>query len=132
MYRQKERIFWNLRLAEQTGQPRKLWQSIAMLMGLDKKKGSVKDCPTAEQLLNNFSEKIVSVRRSTGGYPAQSSLVPPTATLDEFNECSEDIKTIIMSRHSKSCELDPLSTNIMKEFLREILPFMVDMCNASL
>ena len=37
-----------------------------------------------------------------------------------------------MKSQSKSCNLDPLLTNILKEFVPEILPYMVDMCNASL
>ena len=104
-----------------------------MLMESEKKKGSPKDCSTAQQLLNYFNKKIASVRRSTGGYRAQSSLVPPTTTLDEFTECSEeDIKTIIMSHQSKSGEFDSLPSNILKKLLTEILPFMIGMCNASL
>ena len=79
-----------------------------------------------------FQRQDSSVRKSTGGYPVQSSLVHQTATQDEFTECSEDIKGTIMSQQSKSCELDPLPTNTLKEFHPEILPFLVDICNALL
>ena len=54
-------------------------------------------------------------------------------TLEEFQECTEeDVGRIIMSSQSKSCALDPLPTNILKEFLPEILHFITDMCNTSL
>ena len=37
-----------------------------------------------------------------------------------------------MSSQPKSCVLDPLPTNILKEFLLEILPFVAEICNSSL
>ena len=37
-----------------------------------------------------------------------------------------------MATATKSCALDPLPTQILKEFLSELLPFIVQMCNASL
>ena len=37
-----------------------------------------------------------------------------------------------MSSQSKSCALDPLPTNILKEFLPEVLTFITDLCNTSL
>ena len=37
-----------------------------------------------------------------------------------------------MTSQSKSCELDSLPTSVLKEFLPDILPFMVDICNASI
>ena len=117
VYRQKERIFWNLRSAEQTGQPRELWQ-------LSRSWGQKTDRPcqrlyqTVRQLLDYFNEKIASVPRWTGGYLARSSPMPTTATLDEFTECSEEyIKTILMSRQSN----DTNSTR----FQLIILPFMI-------
>ena len=33
---------------------------------------------------------------------------------------------------SKSCQLDPVPTTVVKEFLLELFPFITDMCNASL
>ena len=43
----------------------------------------------------------------------------------------EVTKTISASK-SKTCELDPLPTDVLKQFLPELLPFITDMCNASL
>ena len=42
------------------------------------------------------------------------------------------VKTTIISAPSKSCDLDPLPTNVLKEFLPELLPFLNGMCNKSL
>ena len=80
-----------------------------------------------------FNEKIASVRRSTCSCPVKSSLETATVTSEEFQECTEeDVGRIIMNSLSKSCALDPLPTNILKEFLPVILPFITDMCNTSL
>ena len=55
-----------------------------------------------------------------------SSLAPSMSILEKF----EEIYRTIMASQSKSCELDPLPTTVLKEFLPDILPFMVDMRNA--
>ena len=116
--RRKENSFWNLRLSEQSGQPKKLWQFISTLMGSGRTKAFTWDCPTARDLLDFFNEKIASVRRSTGGCPVKSAFKHSMVTFDEFEEYSEDdIRQVIMSSQSKSCALDPLPTTGLKEFL---------------
>ena len=131
VYRLKECSFWNFRLAEQSGRSRKLWQFIFALMGSGRTKAPNKGCSTAQELMDFFNEKIASVRRSTGDCPIQSSRETATVTFEEFQECTEE-NVGFMSSQSKSCALDPLSTNILKEFHPEILPFMTDMCNTPL
>ena len=44
----------------------------------------------------------------------------------------DDVKNIIVYAPSKSCDLDPLPTNVLKEFLPELLSFLTGMCNKSL
>ena len=39
---------------------------------------------------------------------------------------------IITAAPSKSCDLDPLPTDILRQFLPELLPYITKMCNASL
>jgi len=39
---------------------------------------------------------------------------------------------VIGVSQSKTCELDPLPTDVLKQFLPELLPYITDMCNASL
>ena len=102
-------------------------------MGSGRTKASTAYCPTAQDLLDFFNEKIASVRRSSGGCPVKSALKHSMVTFDECEEYSEDdIRHVIMSSKSKFCALDPLPTSVLKEFLPEILPFMADMCNSSL
>ena len=86
---------------------------------------------SARILMDFCNEKIAGVRLSTGDFPVQSSLETATVILEEFQECTEE-DAGIMSWHSKLCALDPLSTNILKDFPPEIIPFVANMCNTSL
>ena len=93
-----------------------------------------KNCPSPQQLLDFFNKKIEKIRQNTGKCPVQSSLPSAsTVTLDSFKVFSaDDIRKTIMNAPSKSCALDPVPTNTLKEFLPELLPFLTCMCNASL
>ena len=42
------------------------------------------------------------------------------------------VKKIIMEMQSKSCELDPISTTLLKEVLHIVLPTIIKIVNLSL
>ena len=53
--------------------------------------------------------------------------------LGSFEGCSrQTVEKIIRNSASKSCDLDPAPTFLIKEFLGELLPFLTRMCNASI
>ena len=74
----------------------------------------------------------MQVRDETSGSP------PPSfeATAHSFSvlqPCSvEDLERVIMSSPAKSCELDPIPTFLLREFLKDLLPFIHLMCNSSI
>ena len=71
--------------------------------------------------------------RSTGGGPVQTSLPPTVENFDKLTPVTvDDVKTTITSAPSKSCDLDPLPTDVLKEILPELLPFLTETCNKSL
>ena len=71
--------------------------------------------------------KVASVRQATEGVPVESSLPPSPAVFNKFEPyTAEAIRKIISATAAKSCSLDPLPTHVMKEFLPELLPFIVD------
>ena len=43
-----------------------------------------------------------------------------------------EVKTIIMSMKSKSCEIDPIPTHIFKQQLPSVIPFVTKIVNLSL
>ena len=48
------------------------------------------------------------------------------------NVTQDEVKKIILSSPSKSCELDPLPTELLKQCITELLPFITDFINSSL
>ena len=65
--------------------------------------------------------------------PVESNLPSSPAVFDSFEPYfPDDIEKIISTTPTKYRSLEPLPTHIMKEFLPEVLSFIVDMCNTSL
>ena len=122
-----------MRRLKQKNQPRKLWRSLATMMGSKNSDETIVNmsiCTTVARFF--FHENVATVRRATNGNTVLSSL-ESTAVLDEFATCSiADIQKTIMEAPSKSCSLDPLPTSVLKYILPEIMSFIADMCNASL
>ena len=98
-------------------------------MGASEKNSLPKNCPTAQQFGDFFEAKIAAVRKATGGGDVTTELPPATENFDQFQPCSvTDVKAAIMGASSKSCELDPIPTDILKKFLPKLLPFITDLC----
>ena len=71
----------------------------------------------------------------TGNSPP-TTFSPPASTTPVFTGfqlcTATDIQKLITAAPSKSSELDPIPTDIMKDFLPDLLPFITKLCNASL
>ena len=73
------------------------------------------------------------MREATAGGNETTELPPATEIFDHFQLCTaSDVRSVIMGSSSKSCSLDPLPTDMLKKCLPELLPFITDLCNASL
>ena len=89
--------------------------------------------PTADDLLMFFNDKVTNVRVITDSVPVEATLPPAPAVFIEFEPyLTEEIQKVISATVIKSCALDPLPTQILKEFLPELLPFIVEMSNSLL
>ena len=131
IYTKKESVYWNSRLSARLPS-KKLWRrpTVNTMMGCRKAR---QVGPTAQQLLDFFNAKVEAVRQSTANCPVQSSVDPSLVVFDEFDICSEDeVRRTICSAESNACDLDSIPTDVLKKFLPELLPFITDMCNASL
>src|SRR6218665_739881 len=75
-----------------------------------------------------------SVQHSKGHRRLSSASFPPTA----FNlstvtpVTSAELRRIILESPPKSCELDPLPTSLLQEFVDVLLPFLTVLCNRSI
>jgi len=73
------------------------------------------------------------VQKATAGGRVTTELPTATEIFDHFQLCpASDVQSVITRSSTKSCSLDPLPTDVLKKCLRELLPFITDLCNASL
>ena len=87
---------------------------------------------SASDFLDFLEQKVESVCSDTAG-SAPLSFSSTTCTFDSFSLCSQElVQKVIGGAASKSCELDPAPTFLIKEFLEILLPFLTRLCNASL
>ena len=98
------------------------------------------ESPSLQQLTNDFGDffcqKIELIRNSFGDTiqldEIDSSTTQPTK-LSEFQLVTEDdIKKIILLAPTKSCDIDPLPTQLLKECLEELCPVITKIINLSL
>ena len=97
------------------------------------------DATLAEEFHHYFTQKIGNIRSTTDSRSMTITLEPlqPTAyqpaELCEFQPASaDDIKRIIVQSSSKSCELDPMPTNLLKDNIDTLSPIIADIVNKSL
>ena len=132
-YREREREYWEARIALSAKDPKRLWATYNGLLGRHGA-GSRSATPTfsAEEFAEHCCAKIRSVRDDTSGSPPPQ--FPPTdcslSTLSEVTPA--ELRSIILTSASKSCELDPLPTFLVQEFIEDLLPFLTLLCNRSL
>ena len=129
----RENIYWEATIASNTGNPRKLWRSLSTLLGDPSASRSTVSPPfSPSDYLRFMEDKIESVRTGTAG--AQPPVFQTTdSRLGSFESCTEDdVRKIIDGSPSKSCDLDPIPTFLVKDYLDTLLPFITRLCNASI
>jgi hypothetical protein len=88
---------------------------------------------TADVFQKFFDDKVQAVRASTSGYPAPVINATATTAMPQFQPCTEDdVRRVVMSSPTKSCDLDPIPTFLLKQSIDVLLPFLTALCNASL
>ena len=85
--------------------------------------------------LNFFNTKVRDIRNRLhqSSSPNQNDHVFSGLPFINFREVSEEeVSKIILNSPSKLCELDPLPTQLLKDSLPEVLPFITKIINISL
>ena len=105
-------------------------------------------CNSNKELANDFNtfftDKIQKIRNELNGYKIQQRItytsentpeminLPENIALKGFRQVSiEETTKYIMKAPSKSCELDPIPVNLLKEVTHEISPILTDLINTS-
>lgn len=90
----------------------------------------------AEDFSSFFSEKITNIRTELTSHDHSFSTNQKDVdeqALSNFRALtSEEVKTIIMKAHTKSCSLDPVPTWLLKECCSELLPIITAIINKSI
>src|SRR6218665_2951 len=79
---------------------------------------------SADEYLTSFTAKVFNIRKDPDGSPPP--VFPPAA----FNlstvtpVTSAELRRIILESLPKSCELDPLPTSLLQEFVDVLLPLL--------
>ena len=90
----------------------------------------------ANDFNNFYIDKIAKIRSSFGTDTESSTTSMETYTGSEF--CSftplsqDNVRKLIMASPCKSCECDPIPTQLLKTCVDELLPFLTRMINLSL
>ena len=130
-FREKERRYWEDRIASNSGNTRRLWRDISTTRG---RRPEPTVAPTfgAENYLLYLKEKVQEVRRATEK-STQPTYTPAWSCMDSFRSVTEaEVRQILCSSPSKSCSLDPIPTFLLREMIDDLLPYIVSICNASL
>ena len=93
------------------------------------------DRELADTFSNYFYEKIQNIRALFGPSPDHSpvALEASLHPLSVFEPASEgEVKAVIVKSPSKSCELDPVPTFIIKQCIDVIVPHLTVIVNKSL
>ena len=131
-FKEKECQFWEDRISSNSGNPKKLWRNMSSLLGREGKSSDSSPSFTPEDFLDFLEAKVEKVRSETSG--AQHPIISDVPQcFSNLQPCSiEMLEKVIRMSPSKSCELDPIPTFILKEFLDDLLPFLHLLCNSSL
>ena len=126
VYRHKESAFWNAQLTDNV-------EHVSHHSRRTKVQTTANQHPVGPRLSRLIQQKVEAVRKKTGQGPATTLLHPTTTTMNCFQPYTEaDIAKVITAVPSKSCELNPMPTDILKQFLPVLLLYITKMCNASL
>ena len=111
-----------------------MWRSISSVLKRDKDPSAAQPLLTANQLSQFFIDKIEAVRTATKDsdtptYPACEG----NHQFTSFREYTTDeVRRVLLNSPVKTCSLDPIPTDILLESIDVVLPFITEMCNASL
>ena len=136
MSKTKNEYYTNMVSASQ-GDPRKLWSTMNKILHRTKVP-SLPDHDNISSLAksfgNYFKEKIEKIRLS---FPDVTEIIPSTRTINAELHCfrllsEKEIHKIITSSPTKTCDLDPIPTFLLKQHLDILITPITSLVNLSL
>ncbi len=128
----KRESFWSAKVTSDHHNPKRLWRHFNKILG----RGSRKPCNSlsASDFMNHFISKVDLARASTSNAdPPSFSPSPVRSNFCEFSRVSSStIAAAIRSLPNKHSACDPIPTNVLKDSLNLLLPFITYLTNKSL
>ena len=114
------------------GDVKGLYRMVNKLMGTASENplpSHTSDKDLAEEFADFFMGKIQKRRDNLTGYPIYEPTKKITTRLAEFRPFEQtEVKKIILSMKTKSCELDALPTRLLKQCIEDIFPPITNLC----
>ena len=115
-------------IATSQGDMRRLWRTLHSALG-DRTDGETGD-HTADEFATFFTNKVDSVRAATATTPLYDVPFKTTPLLSEWSPVTEDeLDNLISAAPTKTCQLDPVPTWLVKDVRGLLLPFFTVLFN---
>jgi hypothetical protein len=131
-FKEKENQYWEGTVRAHSADPKKLWNSVSTILGKTSSRSAVNTTFSATDFLSFMEKKVETVRLATAGAPPPE-FTRTESSFESFEVCTPTtVERVIRASASKTCELDPAPSFLVKDFLDVILPFVARMCNTSI
>ena len=130
----KQNILHNL-VESNKQDTRKLYKIVNNIMGkksLNPLPEAKSDEILAEDFANFFLNQNETIRDKFHNIPPYEPTETHISQLSKFSTLSEEVKKTIMGMQSKTCKLDQIPTNKLKQVLQSFLPSLTKIVNLSL
>ena len=137
--RQSKHSYYNTKIAACAGNQRELYKVVNSLV--KRQAAETPLCDSKQDLVNGFADyfvsKVANIRKEIDSClfeePILAPFDPPCRPMHEFAELSfVDTKKLVLKSPTKSCSMDPLPTQLLKETLDTSLPLITKLVNLSL
>jgi len=128
-FRQKERDYWLIRINQNADSPKGLWRDLETLLRRNDETPVLprpEATKKAEEFINFFDQKVSMIRDATAT-TKQPSYLPQCSdeSLSVFAAITPDqIVKLVSSCSNKCCGLDPIPTNLLKNCIDLLAPFI--------
>ena len=131
----KRNLYWEAKVKESHGNPKKLWKTLSSVLCRDQSKSSIpsQGDVNAENFSKSFSAKVESVRSSTSSAtrPSFEGICSPSK-FEQFQDITvDDAIKLLQQAANKNCRLHPVPTWIIKTFAVDLAPFVALLVNTS-
>ena len=134
LYERKQSEYWDNKISNCHGDPKKLWRSLSSELRKEKPKLPDSEELSAERFSEAFQAKLDRVRSATAAAPPLTFEGPCCiSNLEDFKLLDDAaVRRFISSAACKFCDFDPAPTWIIKKYANELSPFIAKLFSTSL